>query len=352
MTTSARAILTQSEARDRAARISGCAYVLDLAIEAGAATYRGDVRITFADSGSGDTFLYIRGKTIERLEVNGQDVDARLERLPPHAAGRRARSRRTSSASSTRTTTTTTGDGFHQFIDPEDGEEYLYTNFEPYEAHRLFPCFDQPDIKATLHAHGHAHRPNGRSSRNAAETAATPAGDGRTRHTFETTKPFSTYLFALIAGPYHAFRDDARRHPARLLLPQVARAARRHRRALRRSRRQGLDFYADFFDYPYPFGKYDQIFVPEFNAGAMENVGAVTHTERMVFRDPPTDNQRRGRAEVILHEMAHMWFGDLVTMRWWNDLWLNESFATYMAYLAHDRGDALHERRGRTSTPA
>ena len=110
----------------------------------------------------------------------------------------------------------------------------------------------------------------------------------------------------------------------------------RRRRDLHRSSKQGLDFYADFFDYPYPFGKYDQVFVPEFNAGAMENVGCVTHNEYMVFRDPPTDNQRRGRAETILHEMAHMWFGDLVTMRWWNDLWLNESFATYMSYLCLD----------------
>ncbi|MSQ41648.1 MAG: aminopeptidase N, partial [Dehalococcoidia bacterium] len=100
--------------------------------------------------------------------------------------------------------------------------------------------------------------------------------------------------------------------------------------------KQGMEFYSDFFDYAYPFDKYDQIFVPEFNAGAMENVGAVTHSERMVFRDPPTENQRSSRAMVILHEMAHMWFGNLVTMRWWNDLWLNESFAEYMAHLALD----------------
>ena len=89
---------------------------------------------------------------------------------------------------------------------------------------------------------------------------------------------------------------------------------------------QGFEFFEDFFDFPYPFGKYDQIFVPEFNHGAMENVGAITHTERIVFRDPPTYNQRLTRAEIILHEMAHMWFGDLVTMKWLDDLWLNESF--------------------------
>ena len=142
-------------------------------------------------------------------------------------------------------------------------------------------------------------------------------------------------MFALVVGPYHVERS---RHGDIDLGLYCRKSLARHLDTgeLFEVSGQGLDFFAAFFDYPYPFGKYDQVFVPEFNAGAMENPGCVTHNEYMVFRDPPTGNQRRGRAEVILHEMAHMWFGDLVTMKWWDDLWLNESFATYMAYLCLD----------------
>jgi len=332
--TSARDILTQEEAEGRAARISNVTYRLTIDITKGSPTYRGNEEILFDLLGNGDTFLCHRGKSIERLEINGSEVnepawDGFRLTLPGNFL-------RPSNVLRIDYTNDYdhTGDGFHQFIDPEDGEEYLYTNFEPYEAHRLFPCFDQPDIKAT-YALTVTAPTEWEVVANSPEASRVEAGGGRTTHTFAETKRFSTYLFAIVCGPYHVAREE--HHGISMgLFCRKSLAKFLDTEELFAITRQGLDFYASFFDYPYPWGKYDQLFVPEFNAGAMENVGAVTHNEYMVFRDPPTDNQRRRRAETVLHEMAHMWFGDLVTMRWWNDLWLNESFATYMSYLCLD----------------
>ena len=327
-------VLTQIEAEARAPRVTDLAYELRLELTRGAATYHGQLTASFQHSGSGPLFLDFTGHRIETLEVNGTTVAA------PNWSGTRLTIDGALLAPATTVRVVYeneydhTGDGFHQFIDPQDGEEYLYTNFEPYSAHKLFPCFDQPDIKATYHLTVTAPASWELIANSKVESRADTSA-GRTTTTFERTQRFSTYLFALVAGPFVAFRGEHEGialgfFARQSLAPKVDEAE------LFEVTKQGLTFYAEFFNYPYPFGKYDQIFVPEFNAGAMENVGAVTHSERMVFRDPPTDTQRQGRAEVILHEMAHMWFGDLVTMRWWNDLWLNESFATYMAYLALD----------------
>ena len=232
-----------------------------------------------------------------------------------------------------------TGEGLHRFVDPVDNAVYLYSQFETADAKRLYACFDQPDLKATFTFTVTAPADwqvvsNGATVRvDSAEDA-----DGSSApavHHFATTEPMSTYITALIAGPYHVVRD----HHDGIDLGLFCRgtlAEHLDSERLFAETKQGFDFFHQAFGVRYPFGKYDQLFVPEFNAGAMENAGAVTFREEYVFRSRVTQIWYERRCETILHEMAHMWFGDLVTMRWWDDLWLNESFATWASVVAQN----------------
>jgi len=335
--TGARDVLTQVEAAQRVRQVADVAYALWLDLRPGETTYEARAVVTFGVlDRSAPLFLDFTGR-VTTLLLDGVpiEVDQRGHRLflPVDRLGERAVLDATY-----RNAYDHSGAGFHRFVDPEDGEEYVHSDFEPFAAHRLFPCFDQPDLKATYTLTVDA--PAAWSVVSATHATAThDLPDGRRRHRFPRTLRFSTYLFAVVAGPYAV---QTRLHDG---IPLAIFARRSMAAILEREAgelfeitAQGFDLYRELFGQPYPFGKYDQLFVPEFNAGAMENVAAVTFHDTFLFRDPPTEAERLERGEVVLHELAHMWFGNLVTLRWWNDLWLNESFATWASFHALEHG--------------
>ena len=339
--------LTRAAAAERAGKIRVHTYDVVVDISGAAGPDLGDGPLTFgtrsvirfdATPGS-STFLDFVGARILGASCNGTQLDvgdwssSTGLALPDLAATNELEVRAVGEY-------TNTGEGLHRFVDPEDGRVYLYSQFETADAKRLFPCFDQPDLKARFTVEVLA--PAGWSVvSNGAELetgdGVGPAGgqenEGAVRHRFSTTQPLSTYVTALIAGPYHVVRDEHDGIDLRLFCRPTL-AAFLDPEVLFTQTKQGFDFYHRIFGIRYPFGKYDQLFVPEFNAGAMENAGAVTFREEYVFRSKVTRYAYERRCETILHEMAHMWFGDLVTMRWWDDLWLNESFATWASVVA------------------
>src|SRR6202046_4788566 len=229
------------------------------------------------------------------------------------------------------------GAGMQRSVDSVDERVYAYTNFEPAEARKVFANFEQPDLKAvfTFHVTTPAHW-NVLSTQPAPEPE--PAGEGVSVWHFPPTPRISTYLTAVAAGDYRVV-TDVHTTPGGQVIPlglacRASLATSLDVGDMFAVTKQGFDFYERLFGTGYPFAKYDQVFVPDFAAGAMENVACVTFSEQFLFRSKVTDLMYETRAMVILHEMAHMWFGDLVTMKWWDDLWLNESFAEYCAYLA------------------
>ena len=322
--------LTRDEARERARLLSGAAYDVHLDLRGAGDTFTSTTMVRFdcAEPGA-STFIDLDAASVERAELNG-------EPLPPDAFTGHRLSLEGLAASNELAITAAcryqrTGVGLHRFTDPVDGHVYLHTQFEPFDAHRVYACFDQPDLKAPFTLSVDA--PGGwECVSNAAPTERPAEGETGTWR-FAETLPVSTYITALVAGPFHAVHDRYRDIPLGIYCRRSL-AEYLDTDEILEVTHQGLDFFTDAFDYAYPFGKYDQLFVPEFNFGAMENAGCVTFSEAYVFRSKVTDAARESRASTILHEMAHMWFGDLVTMRWWDDLWLNESFATYMGTLA------------------
>ncbi|GAA4761677.1 aminopeptidase N [Microbacterium gilvum] len=271
-----------------------------------------------------ETWLDFLGEEVVSVEVNGapRPVEWDGARIRLTGLAERNTVRVVARAAYSRS-----GEGMHRFVDPVDGETYLYTQYEPADSRRVMACFEQPDMKAryafevTAPAGWHVL-----SNQRAVSTTT----DGGAQHVaFAPTLPISSYITAVAAGPYHRV-DGAWGEVELGVLCRASLAPHLDADEILEITRQGLDFFTEAFASPYPWGAYDQVFVPEYNLGAMENPGLVTFTEAYVFRGAATTAQREGRANTILHEMAHMWFGDLVTMRWWDDLWLKESFADYM----------------------
>ena len=323
--------LTRDEARDRARLLTVESYQVDLDLTTGPETFVSDTTVRFACGEPGSsTFVDLHGAKVREITLNGQSLDTGSYdpdkgRIPLPRLTATNELRVVADTAYSRT-----GEGLHRFVDPVDQEVYLYTQFETCDAHRMYTCFDQPDLKAKFELSVTAPDHWQVITNNAADESA-----GGRWH-FPATPGISTYITALVAGPYHVERDEYRHEDQTIPLGAYCRASLAEyfdADAIFEVTKQGFDFFRRTFARPYPFDKYDQLFVPEFNAGAMENAGCVTFLEDYVFRSRVTDAAYERRAETILHEMAHMWFGDLVTMRWWDDLWLNESFATYMSVL-------------------
>ncbi|MEU3220698.1 aminopeptidase N [Streptomyces sp. NPDC006971] len=321
--------LTREEAQERARLLTVDAYEIDLDLSGAqeGGTFRSVTTVRFDSAEAGaETFIDLVAPTVHEVELNGRTLDAAAVfhdsriALPGLVAGSNELRVVADCAY------TNSGEGLHRFVDPVDQQAYLYTQFEVPDARRVFASFEQPDLKATFRFTVKA--PEGWTVVSNSPTPE-PRDDV---WSFEPTPRISTYITALIAGPYHAvhssYEKDGRTVPLGIYCrPSLAEYL--DADAIFDVTRQGFDWFQEKFDYDYPFAKYDQLFVPEFNAGAMENAGAVTIRDQYVFRSKVTDAAYETRAETILHELAHMWFGDLVTMEWWNDLWLNESFATY-----------------------
>ncbi len=324
--------LTRAEAAQRKTRLAQIKYGITVILPEQGESFGGTSEITFqlATANAPLRLDFFEGK-VSKLDVNGRDVNPTESvkkywiELPVAALKNGANTVRVEWSHEY----SHQGEGLHKFIDPETKETFLYTQFESFDANKFMPCFDQPDLRAVFTLTVDAPK-TWQVISTTAETNVTTSPDGRKVWMFPATPSIATYLFSLHAGPYKVWTDTFEDIPLRLFArPSLAKYV--HVKEWFTTTKQGLKFYNDFFALKYPFKKYDQILVPEFNAGAMENVGAVTFSERYIHRSESTRRDRRHVASVILHEMAHMWFGDIVTMAWWNDLWLNESFADYMS---------------------
>src|SRR6056300_623806 len=329
--------LTREEASQRAQRLSVESYLVQLDVTTDDKTFQSKTTVRFGCSEAGyETFIDAQTASVEKIVLNGDPLDPEVFSdntritLPALESENELYIEATGKYSNS-------GEGLHRFVDPVDNEAYLYTQFEVPDSRRMFPVFEQPDLKTTFEFHITAPS-YWRVISNSPTPEPEQLDETKSIWRFAPTPRVSSYITALIAGPYTKWRDELTSSDGRVIPLGVfcreSLAEYMDADYIFQKTKDGFEFFEKLFDYPYPFEKYDQLWVPDFNAGAMENAGAVTFTESYVFRSKVSDAIRERRVVTILHELAHMWFGDLVTMRWWNDLWLNESFAEWASTIA------------------
>ncbi|MBP2435717.1 aminopeptidase N [Microbacterium amylolyticum] len=329
--------LTRREAEERRAVVDTRSYEVALDLTKGAEVFGSRSVVRFGATPGASTFIDLIASDVREVTLNGREIE-------PSTVYADSRIRLDDLAAENELIVdadcayTNTGEGLHRFVDPVDDEVYLYTQFEVPDSRRVFAVFEQPDLKATFQFTVTAPKEWKVVSNQPTPEPIPHEEGGAATWGFEPTPRVSSYITALVAGPYEEVRDELINSEGRTIpLGVFARKSLwpyMDSDYIFEKTKQGFAYFETKFGVAYPFAKYDQLFVPEFNAGAMENAGAVTFTEAYVFRSKVTDAVKERRVVTILHELAHMWFGDLVTMKWWNDLWLNESFAEWASTIA------------------